>query len=118
MRLLGDERIPLRDRPAELDPDVREWHNWQWLDRSSLHEVLATVLAVPFTSPEEYAVRGSLQEAAGVRVFTGRIGWLRRSERTGQGEPRWYDELRLSVTDSDPQYVMIGVPHGVDSHKP
>lgn len=110
----GDKRVPFRDRPADLDSYAREWHEWQFLDGQALHEVLTTVSAVPFGGTEEYTLRGGLKEAAGVQIFHGRIGWLKRSEKTGQGEPRWYDELRLFVTDSNPQYLCVQA--SLDTH--
>ena len=115
LRLHGDERLVLKPRPADfVRAGVLADNFGDFFDKAAFHALLAKVFRVPFESPEDFLVDGYDTEiTAGARVFTGKI---RSRDRVTQlkadrwaESPHWWDEMRLLVTDSDPQYFCVRV---------
>jgi len=112
LRLHGDERIGLRRTPADTDTAASE--RFDFFDRDAFHELLAGVFQVPFESSEDFVVDGFDTTCEGVRVFHGLIRsreWEthRREPEAPKRPPHWWDEMRLFVTDSDPQYFCVRI---------
>ena len=82
----------------------------------STHRVLTRsdqAFRAPFDSPDNFRVEGYDAEYEGVRVLHGGIrsrelSMQLRAERS-QRPRHWWDEMRLLVTDSDPQYFCVRV---------
>ena len=73
LRLHGEDRLAFRVRPADLDPDRPEWHEWEFLDGVAVHKLLTKVFRVPFLDPQDLLIRWSRAEHEGVRVLHGKM---------------------------------------------
>jgi hypothetical protein len=75
--------------------------------------LITKVFRVPFQSLEDFVVDGYDAEYEGVRVFHGEIRSRERSTQLradrSQRPAHWWDEMRLLVTDSDPQYFCVQI---------
>lgn len=115
LRLYGSERLELRPRPPDFRPGGdRMNERWDFFGRAAFHALLVKVFHLPFETPGGFLVGGRDTKYEGVRVFHGTIrsrDW--ESHRRGPNAPRnpqhWWDEMRLLVTDSDPQYFCVSV---------
>ncbi len=121
LRLRGDDRLAFHMRPPDLDPDDPRQYDfaWEYFDKARLQELLTKVFRVPFAEPEDVTVRGSRGEYKGVGAFNGKIvshEWAQggKSRNAGSPPPHWWDEMRLLVTDSDPQYFCVSIVLGRD----
>lgn len=124
LQLSGDDRLTFRflrrdtegaaaaSRPEDLVPqDI--------LDKPRLLEILTTYLRFPFQSVDEFRViSGPSGTYDGVRIFSGSIRW---AHPLPAGAPDFarlgrhsetYNEAKLGITDSDPQYLCIGIAIG------
>jgi len=113
LRLYGDDRLTIRPRPPGDDGD-RPGAMRNFFDREAFHDLLTSVFQVPFETTEDWLVDGRDGEPAGVRVFHGTIrsrDWeMHRREPEAPSNPlRWWDEIRLLVTESDPQYFCVEI---------
>jgi hypothetical protein len=111
LRLRGSDRLDLHQRPMDFRPGgerVRE--RWDFFNSRAFHDLLSRVFTVPFTSANDYLVDGYDTVHEGVTVFHGKVI---PNAPTGPA-PSW-NEMRLLVTDSDPQYFCVGLTFPVDS---
>jgi hypothetical protein len=110
LRLYGDDRLTIRPRPQDWDAlGARR----EFFDRAVLHEFLTSVFRVPFESSDDFLVEGYDAEYEGVRVFHGKIWsrdwWVEHFAEKSRKPSHWWDEMRLLVTDSDPQYFCVEI---------
>jgi hypothetical protein len=113
LRLYGDDRLTIRPRPPGDDSN-RPGARHSFFDREAFHALLTSVFQVPFATTEDWLVDGRDGEPAGVRVFHGTIrsrDWEmhRRDPGAPAKPPHWWDEMRLLVTESDPQYFCVEI---------
>lgn len=111
LRLHGDERLELGRRPDDFTRTTKDFG--AFFNRNAFHALLVKVFRVPFESLDDFVVDGYDTEYEGVRVFHGQIRSRERSTRLrpdrSQPPRHWWDEMRLLVTDSDPQYFCVQV---------
>lgn len=115
LRLHGDERLVVKPRPADfVRAGVLADNFGDFFDKAAFHALLSKVFRVPFETPDELLLDGYAREYEGARVFHGKIrsrDWevARKQRDPAQSPPHWWDEMRLLVTDSDPQYFCVSV---------
>lgn len=111
LRLHGDERLELGQRPENFTRSAKDFE--AFFNRSAFHALLVKVFRVPFDSPDDFLVSGFDTEYEGVRVFHGQIRSRQRSTQLradrSQKPAHWWDEMRLLVTDSAPQYFCVQI---------
>jgi hypothetical protein len=112
LRLHGDERLEVRWRSKhdEVLSGSREWEEWVFFDKVAFGEFLNKIFRVPFAAPDDFLIRGYDTEYDGVAVFHGSIVSRERGRVWVGGEnppQRWWQQMRLLVTDSDPQYFCV-----------
>lgn len=116
LRLHGHERLVLKPRPGDFDePGGRR----KFFDSAAFHNLLTKVFRAPFESSEDWFTDGYDTTYEGVRLFHGQIvsrewGIPRRASNTDRTPPHWWDQMRLLVTDSDPQYFCVSIVLGRD----
>jgi hypothetical protein len=115
LRLHGDERLVLKPRPEDL---LARGARGKFFDRTAFHGLLTKVFRVPFETSEDWLTDGFDATYEGVRVFHGKIvsrEWAAvfRADRS-RTPAHWWDEMRLLVTDSDPQYFCVSIALGRD----
>lgn len=120
LALNAKERIDLRFRnPQE---EVGAWarsddvNPQDIVNKGRLLEVLRGYLRFPFENIDEFVVkRGHTSLYAGVPVFTATLHSRYQCEDYYKDDPpddsklRWYDEVRILITDSQPQYFCIDI---------
>lgn len=113
LQLHGDDRLAIRQRPPSFVRSNPKSFG-VFFDPTRFHALISSVLLVPFRTPADYVVDGFDTTYEGVRVFHGRIRSTafagddgRRA--TAKRPDHWWDEMRLFVTDSDPQYFCLEV---------
>ncbi len=114
LRLRGDERLQIRPRPPDFGPGGDRMNNkWDFFNRDAFYTLLVSVFCIPFDSRDDFSVIGYDTVYEGVRVFHGKI---RSRDRMTQFRANkssvpahWWDEMRLFVTDSDPQYFCVQI---------
>ena len=116
LRLGGKRRLILKARrPADFLESGGLRDNFShFFETGSFHALLTNVFRVPFLSPDDMAVVGFDAQHEGVRVFHGKIlsrDWYRHriGPNAKAGPAHWWDEMRLLVTDSDPQYFCVQI---------
>lgn len=116
VRLLGEDRIEVRPFPLpgkmteeDLEKEVELKDKWKYFDALQFYRLITKLFQVTFESPRSYQLVGGTGEFAGVPVFWGSIRseYLRVPEH--EANPRWFDELNVVVTDSDPQYLCMSI---------
>ena len=112
LRLHGSERLELGRRPEDFTRSSKDFG--AFFNRDAFHSLLSKVFRVPFESLDDFLVDGFDTEYEDVRVFHGTIrshNWQmhRRDADAPRDPPHWWDEMRLLVTDSDPQYFCIQI---------
>ncbi len=111
LRLHGSERLELGQRPEDFTRSSKDFG--AFFNRDAFHSLLSKVFRVPFESLDDFLVDGFDTEYEGVRVFHGQIRSRDRvtqlREDRSQKPLHWWDEMRLLVTDSDPQYFCIQI---------
>jgi hypothetical protein len=113
LRLYGDDRLTIRPRPPG-DAWDRPGATLNFFDREAFHDLVTSVFQVPFETTEDWLVDGYDADHAGVRVFHGTIrsrNWEmhRRDPDAPRNPPHWWHEMRLLVTESDPQYFCVEI---------
>ena len=122
LRLPKDMRLEMRRRPSDVDfadPVARE--KIQFFDKAALHKLLTEVFRVPFATVDDFVIEGYDAEYVGVAVFVGKIlspEWARARFGAKQPFGHWWDEMRVFVTDSDPQYFCVSIILGSDDPIP
>jgi len=119
LRMSGDDRVSFRfltntegpaaaSRPEDVFPqDI--------VDKPRLREILSTCFRFPFETVDDFEVfSGPSGVYEGVPVFSGSIRWSRpladESATLGwENRSDAFNRARLSITDSEPQYLCIGV---------
>lgn len=120
LRLHGDERIVLKPRPPEfVRAGVHADNFGDFFDKAGFHRLLAKVLRTPFAAPTDLMLDGYDAEHKGVRLFVGKVRsreWdlALKTPNPPRTPPHWWDEMRLLVTDSDPQYFCVSIVLGRD----
>ncbi len=115
LRVHADERLVVRPRPANfMRAGVLADNFGDFFDKAAFHALLTKVFRVPFESPDELLLDGYAREYEAARVFHGKIrsrDWevARKQPDAAQSPPHWWDEMRLLVTDSDPQYFCVQI---------
>ncbi len=114
LRLHGDERLVLKPRPTDfVRAGVLADNFGDFFDKTAFHAFLTKVFRIPFKSPDELLLDGYAREYRGVGVFHGKIRSRERSTQLradrSQEPLHWWDEMRLLVTDSDPQYFCVQI---------
>ncbi len=114
LRLHGSERLDVRWRSKhpEVLSGSTEWEKWEFFDKVALHSFLTKVFRVPFGTPHDLVIDGYDTQYEGVAVFHGTIlsGGRRHVWTSGDHAPQhWWDQMRLFVTDSDPQYFCVQI---------
>jgi len=114
LRIHGAERLELGQRPKGYTRSVKD--SPAFFNPDAFHLLLTKILRVPFESPDDFLVDGydtDYARSPGVRVFHGEI---RSRERSAQlradrsaAPAHWWDEMRLFVTDSEPQYFCVQI---------
>ncbi len=109
LRVADAHRLVVRSRRGPL-PDVisivkERDQKSVFFETEALHRLLTGVFRVPFDTEGDYHIQGRIREFEGVRVFVGRVS----ANHWSTTDPHWYDNLRLLVTDSDPQYVGVSI---------
>jgi len=110
LRLHGNDRIEIRPRPEDFS--FRPHRQDLFFDPGAFFALLSKVFRVPFGSPDGMLTDGSDSDYEGVRVFHGKIlsrEWavVGKGPDAPKSPPHWWDEMRLLVTDSDPQYLCV-----------
>ena len=123
LRLQGDKRVEYRRRfkHPEVLSGSPEWEQWVFFEKPRFHEFLTRVFRVPFETPDDVVIRGFDTEYEGVGVFHGTILARERGRVWvgGDNPPQhWWQQMRLLVTDSDPQYFCVSIVLGSDDPIP
>jgi hypothetical protein len=109
LRLYGEERLELHPRPREFhQPGERRG----FFDQRAFHGLLTKAFRVPFRSTDDWFSDGYDATYEGVRVFHGHIVARERGRVWvgGDNPPQhWWEQMRLLVTDSDPQYFCVEI---------
>lgn len=109
LRLHGDDRLAIRPRPQDRHaPGSRR----DFFEPEAFDELFTSVFRVPFETTEDWFVDGYDAEYEGVRVFHGYVvaGPRKRPWVGGDDAPQqWWEQMRLLVTDSDPQYFCVEI---------
>jgi len=116
LRFHGEQRLEIGPRPADfVDPVVMG--RTQFFDRTAFDDLLTRILRVPFEITDDWVVTGYDATYEGVRVFHGYLVARDRGRVWvgGENPPRhWWEQMRLLVTDSDPQYFCVQITLGED----
>jgi len=116
-KLTGEFRVQLYPANSS-DGDHR-------IDTAALYRLLTTSFRFPFRRPEDFKVRaGPSGVHEGVYVFTARIQsndlqvpTRMHATEEERAQLRWYDDVRILVTDSDPQYVGLVIDLETESSR-
>jgi hypothetical protein len=117
LRFSGNERVTFAVLPKAqtISYTPQTWPQ-DVVDKPRLLDILTTYFHFPFENTEDFFILGNGNVVEGVRVFGGSVhskeAWAGTpaAERRKVSEFRWYDdEVRLFITDSDPQYFCVTV---------
>jgi hypothetical protein len=113
--LRGEARITFRfvSQEERYAPGADPWPQ-DVIDKPKLLDILTKIFRFPFQTTDDFVVLGGGSlPVEGIRVFVGRIESRAWADRGKVGRavpaPAWYHDMRLFVTDSDPQYFCVGV---------
>jgi len=114
VRLRGKECLQLGSRPEDFTRSAKDFGAFFAPD--AFHALLTKLLRVPFESPDDFLVSGFDTGYDGVRVYHGELVsreyWRRRLDDKLATPAHWWDDMRLLVTDSDPQYFCLQIHLG------
>lgn len=112
MTLRGEERIKFLVDKAK---GCVGKHDDGVIDKARVLEVVTTFFRLPFATTHDFVLSGGSQLVDDVLIFSGKIHSRYIWSEHGRYEPRddaklrWYDEVTMFITDSDPQYFCLTV---------
>jgi hypothetical protein len=114
LKVRGDDRLVIRHRPPVTATE--DYFGWQYLDNGPVLRMLSTTFRFPFETVDDFVIEpGSSGDYDGVYVFSGRVHSKYRADEhfatvpADESKLRWYDDVILFITDSDPQYFCVTV---------
>jgi len=116
LRFAGDQRVEFTV-PDESELASATPLNWKQshIDKTKLHKILTKYFQFPFQDDADFVVRPNGKTVDGVRIFSANIlskeSWIGTPEnqRSDVSKRQWFDNTRILITDSDPQYFFLMV---------
>jgi len=106
--------LHVRQRPPQEEfENYDDYENWQYISKSELRKSLADIFGLEYPSDKDLNLRGYVEVCADVPVFTGHIDPPPSNNRpviAPNDRRKPAEWANLLITDSDPQYICLGVP--------